>query len=110
MATHEAEYQPRSLHPLIRWAAFVGIALLGARRLLYAIFPDLLPSSAWGPEHWGAGLLINALFELVLLVFLLGVPYGIYRFRLRGGQTNARDLLTDCAAAVGLYVSALLWL
>ena len=110
MATNEAGYQPRTLHPLIRWATFTGIALLVVRRLVYVIFPDFVPSSAWRPESWWAGVLINAVFELMLLVFLLGVPFGIYFFRLRTGNTNARDLLIDCAGAVGLYLAALLLL
>ena len=110
MATNEAGYQPRTLHPLIRWAAFTGIALLVVRRLVYVIFPGFLPSSAWRPESWLAGTLANAVFELILLAFLLGVPFGIYFLRLRTGNTNARDLLIDCAATVGLYVAALLWL
>jgi hypothetical protein len=95
---------------LIRWAAFTGIALLAVRRLVYVTFPNLLPSSAWPPESWWAGLLANAVFELILLMFLLGVPIGIYFFRLRTGQTSGRDLLIDFAAAVGLYLAALLLL
>ena len=110
MATNEAGYRPRTLHPLIRWAAFTGIALLVVRRLVYVIFPDFLPSSAWRPESWLAGVLINAAFELILLVFLLGIPFCIYYFRLRTGNTNARDLLIDCGAAVSLYLAALLLL
>ena len=43
-----------------------------------------------------------------MLAFLLGVPCGIYFLRLRTGNTNARDLLIDCGAAVGLYLTALL--
>jgi hypothetical protein len=93
---------------LIRWAAFTGIALLVVRRWVYVKFPGFLPSSAWRPEHWLAGVLANAVFELVLLAFLLGVPFGIYFFRLRAGHTNARDLMIDCAAAAGLYLTALL--
>ena len=110
MAANEAGNQPRSIHPLIRWAAFTGIALLVVRRLVYVIFPNFLPSSAWRPESWWAGALANAVFELILLVFLLGVPFCIYRFRLRTGNTSVRDLLIDCAAAVGLYLTALLML
>jgi hypothetical protein len=110
VATNEAGYQPRTLHPLIRWAAFTGIALLVVRRLVYVIFPNFLPSSAWPPQLWWTGALLNAAFELILLVFLLGVPFGIYFFRLRTGNTNARDLMFDCAAAVGLYLTALLLL
>lgn len=107
MATNEAGYQPRTLHPPIRWAAFTGIALLVVRRLVYVIFPNFLPSSAWRPESWWAGLLANAVFELILLMFLLGVPFCIYFFRLRNGHTSARDLSIDCAAAVSLYLTAL---
>ena len=107
VATNEAGYQPRTLHPLIRWAAFTGIALLVVRRLLYVTFPNFLPSSRWQPASWWAGVLANAAFELVLLAFLLGVPFCIYFFRLRKGHTSARDLLIDCAAAVSLYLTAL---
>jgi hypothetical protein len=110
MATNEAGDHPRSIHPLTRWAAFAGIALLVVRRLLYLTFPNLLPSSAWRPESWGTGLLISALFELILLIVLLGVPFCICLFRLRTGHTTARDLLIDCAAAASLYLTALLLL
>ena len=110
MATNEVRYQPRTLHPLIRWAAFTGIALLVVRRLVYVIFPNFLPSSRWRPESWLAGVLANAVFELIMLAFLLGVPFCIYYFRLRTGNTSARDLSIDCAAAVGLYLAALLLL
>jgi hypothetical protein len=106
VATNEAGYQPRTLHPLIRWAAFTGIALLVVRRLVLT-FPNFLPSSAWPPEPWWAGVLANAVFELILLTFLLGVPFCIYFFRLRTGHTSVRDLLIDCAAAVSLYLAAL---
>ena len=106
MTTSEAEHQPRNLL-LIRWAAFTGIALLAVRRWVYATFPNFLPSSAWPRESWLAGVLASAAFELVLLVFLLGIPFCIYRFRLRAGHTGARDLLIDCAAAVSLYLAAL---
>ena len=61
----------------------------------------------WRPESWWAGVLTNAVFELVLLMFLLGVPFCIYFFRLRTGRTSVRDLLIDCAAAVTLYLTAL---
>jgi hypothetical protein len=105
VATSEAGNQPRTFYPLIRWAAFTGAALLVMRRLMYATFPNFLPSSAWRPESWWAGVLINAVFELILLMFLLGVPFGIYFFRLR--YTSARDLLIDCAAAMSLYLTAL---
>jgi hypothetical protein len=105
VARNEAGYQPRTIYPLIRWAAFTGVALLVMRRLVYATFPNFLPSSAWRPESWWAGLLINAVFELILLMFLLGVPFGIYFFRLR--YTSTRDLLIDCAGAVSLYLTAL---
>jgi hypothetical protein len=71
------------------------------------MFPTFLPSSLWPRESWQAGALANAAFELILLVFLLGVPFCIYRFRLRTGHTNARDLLIDCAAALSLYLAAL---
>jgi hypothetical protein len=110
VATNEAGDQPRTLHPLIRWAAFTGIALLVVRRSVYVMFPNFLPSSAWPPESWWAGVLASAVFELILLTLLLGVPFGIYYFRLRTGNTNARDLLIDCAATVGLYLAALLLL
>lgn len=110
MATNEAGYQPRTYHPLIRWAAFTGIALLVVRRLVYRTFPNFLPSSAWRPESWWAGLVVSAVFELILLVFLLGIPVCIYFFRLRSGDTSVRDLLIDCAAAVSLYLTALLLL
>jgi hypothetical protein len=110
VATNEAGYQPRALYPLIRWAAFTGIALLVVRRLVYVMFPNFLPSSAWPPESWWAGVLANAVFELILLTLLLGVPSGIYFLGLRKGHANARDLLIDCAAAVGLYLTALLLL
>jgi hypothetical protein len=83
------------------------IRLLVARRLVYATFPKFLPSSAWPQSSWLAGVLINAAFELILLMFLLGVPFCIYFFKLRTGHTNARDLLIDCAATVSLYLAAL---
>lgn len=54
--------------------------------------------------------MVSAVFELILLVFLLGVPFCIYFFRLRSGDTSVRDLLIDCAAAVSLYLTALLLL
>ncbi|MCX6627574.1 MAG: hypothetical protein NTW28_08095 [Candidatus Solibacter sp.] len=105
MAANEGEHQPRTLRPLTRWAAFTGIAFMVVRRLVYVIFPNFLPSSAWRPESWWAGVLINAVFELILLVLLMGVPFCIYFFRLR--YTSARDLLIDCAAAASLYLTAL---
>jgi hypothetical protein len=108
VATNEAGYQPRTIYRLIRWAAFTGIALLVVRRLVYVTFPNFLPSSRWPPESWWAGVLSNAVFELLLLMFLLGVPFCIYFFRLR--YTSARELLIDCAAAGGLYLTALLLL
>ncbi|MGD0773002.1 MAG: hypothetical protein ABSC05_09300 [Candidatus Solibacter sp.] len=37
----------------------------------------------------------------------MGVPFSIYFFSLRTGHTSARDLLIDCAAAGGLYLTAL---
>jgi hypothetical protein len=112
MATNEAgkhplTLHPLTLHPLTRWAAFTGIALLVVRRSVYVIFPNFLPSSAWRPESWWAGVLINAVFELILLVLLMGVPFCIYFFRLRTGNTSARNLLIDCAAAGSLYLTAL---
>jgi hypothetical protein len=55
-------------------------------------------------------LLGSAAFELILLIFLLGVPFCIYFFRLRTGHTSARDLLIDCTAAGSLYLTALLLL
>lgn len=106
VATNPSGYQPRTLHPLIRGAAFTGIVLLVMRRLLYVTFPQFLPSSAWRPEHWRAGVLADAFFELILLAFLLGVPVCIYRTR----QTSVRDLLIDCTAAASLYLTALLLL
>jgi hypothetical protein len=105
MAEDEAGFQPRTLHPLTRWAAFAGIALMVIRRLVYVTFPTFLPSSRWRPESWWAGVLITAVFELILLVVLIGVPFCIYFFRLR--YTSARDLLIDCAAALSLYLTAL---
>jgi hypothetical protein len=105
MATNEAGYQPRTLHRLTRWAAFAGIALMVVRRLVYVTFPNFLPSSAWRPEQWWAGVLITAVFELILLIVLLGVPFCIYFFGRR--YTGARDLLADCAAAGSLYLTAL---
>jgi hypothetical protein len=92
---------------LIRWAAFAGIAMIVVRRLVYRAFPDFLPSSAWRPELWGAGLLLSVAFELLLLTLLIGVPAGIYYFKLRTGAANARDLAIDCAAAGSLYLAAL---
>jgi hypothetical protein len=103
---NEVVYGSRTLHPLIRRAAFTGIALLVVRRLVYAIFPNFLPSSAWRPENWWAGALADASFELLVLVFLVGIPFCIYRTRHR----SARDVLIDCAATAGLYLSALLLL
>lgn len=102
--TNEAVHQPRTLHPLTRWAAFTGIAVMGVRRLVSVTFPNFLPSSAWRPESWRAGVLISAVFELILLMALVGVPFCIYFFRLR--YTSARDLLMDCAAAGSLYLTA----
>ena len=52
--------------------------------------------------------MINAVFELILLMVLMGVPFCIYFFRLR--YASARDLLIDCAAAGSLYLTALLLL
>ena len=108
MTTNEAGYQPRSLRPLIRWAAFTGIALLVMRRFLYATFPNLLPSSAWRRENWMAGLLASAAFDFIVLLLLTGVPLGIYYFGLRRGNTSARDLFIDCAAATGLFLATVL--
>jgi hypothetical protein len=105
MAMNEARCQP-----LIRWAAFTGVALLVVRRLVSVAFPNFLPSSAWRPESWWAGLLASAVFELILLMFLLGIPFCIYFFRLRSGNTSVRDLLIDCTAAGSLYLTALLLL
>jgi len=107
MATNESGSHSRTLHPLARWAAFTGIALLALRKLVSLTFPNAIPSNAWQPESWAAGLLISAVFELILLTLLLGIPLWIYYFRLRTGNTNARDLLIDCAAAVTLYLTAL---
>ena len=105
MATSEAGYQARTLRPMTRWAAFTGIALMVLRRWVYVTFPNFLPSSAWRPESWRAGVLIAAVFELILLIVLIGVPFCIYFFRQR--YTSARDLLIDCAAAGSLYLTAL---
>ena len=110
MPTNEAGSQSRARQTMIRLVAFTGIALLVVRRLIYVIFPNFLPSSRWRPESWVAAALANGLFELILLAFLLGVPLGIYFLRLRNGNTNARDLLIDCGAAVSLYLTALLLL
>jgi len=107
VATNQAGHLPRTFHPLTRWAAFAGIALLVLRKLVFAAFPDARPTSAWRPEFWWAGLLTTAFFELILFVLLLGVPVCIYRFRLRTGNINGRELLIDCAAAVSLYLTAL---
>jgi hypothetical protein len=97
----------QSLHALARWAACAGILLLALRKLLSLTFPNAIPSNAWQPESWAAGLLITALFELVLLTLLLGIPFWIYYFRLRTGNTTPRELVIDCAAAVTLYLMAL---
>ena len=94
-------------HPLARWAAFTGIALLALRKLVSLTFPNAIPSSAWRPESWTTGLLITAAFEFVLLTLLLAVPVCIYFFRLRARHANGRDLLIDCAAGVTLYLTAL---
>lgn len=91
---------------MIRWAAFTGVALLVAKRLTRAAFPNLLPSSSWQPEFWWRGLALEAIFVLLLLALLLGVPYCIFRSR----HASARDLLFDLAAAVSLYLSTLLLL
>ena len=107
MVTNEVGGQPRFLQPLVRGAAFTGIALLVLRRLLSAAFPGLLPSSAWRPGSWGAGLLLSAAFELLLLLLLLVVPVCIYFLRPRSANTLARDLWINCSAAVGLYLTAL---
>ena len=106
VVTNEVGDQPRFLQPVIRWAAFSGIALLVLRRLVYATFPGFLPSSAWRPGSWGAGLLLTAAFELLLVLLLLGVAVCMY-FGLRSAHTRARDLWIDCSAAVGLYLTAL---
>ena len=110
LVTNEAGYKPQNPHRLIRWAAFTGIALLVVRRLTYVTFPNLLPSNAWRPESWWAGVLADAVFELILLTFLLGVPFCIYFFSRRPAHTSVRDLLINCAAAVSLYLTALLLL
>jgi hypothetical protein len=75
------------------------------RRLLYILFPNFLPSSAWPPESWRKAVLIDAVFELILLAVLISVPFCIYFFRLR--YTKSRDLLIDSAAAGSLYLTAL---
>jgi hypothetical protein len=105
VTTTEARYLP-----LIRWAAFTGIALLALRKFVHLAFPNFLPSSAWPRESWRTGLLADAAFELCLLILLLAVPFSIYYFRLRKGHTTARDLLIDCAAAAALYLTTLLLL
>lgn len=87
-----------------------GHSLLAVRRLVSVTFPNFLPSSAWRPESWRAGVLASAVFDLILLMFLLGVPFCIYFFRLRTGHTSVRDLLIDCTAAGSLYLTALLLL
>jgi hypothetical protein len=110
VTTNEAGYLPRTVQPLIRWAAFTGAGLLAVRRLIYLLFPTFLPSSAWPRESWLAGVLVNAAFELVVFTLLLAVPFGIYYFRLRRGDTSGRDLAIDCAAAASLYLTALLFL
>lgn len=107
VATNDAGYLPRTRQRLIRWAAFTGIALLVVRRLVYATFPNFLPSRAWRPESWWTGVLINGVFELILLMVLIGVPFCIYFFKLRTGHTSARDLLIDCTAAGSLYLTTL---
>jgi hypothetical protein len=98
-------YQPRTIHPLARWAAFAGIALMVVRSLVYRTFPNFLPSSAWPQKSWNEGVLISAVFELILLMVLVGVPFCIYFFRLR--YKGVRDLLIDCAVAGSLYLTAL---
>jgi hypothetical protein len=74
--------------------------------LVSVTFPNFLPSNAWRPESWWAGLLASAVFELALLMFLLGVPLCIYFFRPRAGHESVRDLLIDCASAASLYLTA----
>ena len=107
MAANEAGFHSRALPPLARWAAFTGIALLALRKVVSVTFPNAIPSNAWRPESWAAGLVMAAAFELLLLALLLAVPVCIYFFRLRSGNTNGRDLLIDCAAAATLYLAAL---
>ena len=51
--------------------------------------------------------MLNAVFELILLMVLIAVPLCIYFFRLRNRHTSARDLLIDCAAAGSLYLTTL---
>jgi hypothetical protein len=105
MAVNEAGHQQRTFHPLVRWVAFTVIALMVVRKLVYVTFPSFLPSSAWRPETWRAGLLISVISEFILLLVLLGVPFCIYYFRRR--YTSARDLLIDCAAAGSLFLTVL---
>ena len=110
MLTHAEGYEARNVHPMIRWAAFTGIALLIVRRFVYATFPNVLPSARWPRESWVTGTILTMAFEAFVIALLLGVPYSIYRFRLRRGETNGRDLMIDCGAAGTLYLAALLLL
>jgi hypothetical protein len=105
MVMNEARYRPQTLHPLARWAAFTGIALLVVRRAARIAFPNLLPSNTWRPESWWIGVLIEGAFDLILLL-LLAVPFCIYRSR----HASVRDLLLDSAAAVSLCLAAVLLL
>jgi hypothetical protein len=105
MVSNETGSQLRSIHPPARWVAFAGIFFMVLRSLVYKAFPTFLPSSAWGPGAWREGVWIAAVFELILLTALIGVPICIYYFRSR--YTSSRDLLLDCAAAGTLYLTAL---
>ena len=99
MVSSETESQVRAIHPPIRWVALAGIFFMVLRSLVYKIFPSFLPSSAWRPETWGEAVWIAAVFELILLTVLIGVPFCMYYFRSR--YTNSRELMLDCAAAAG---------
>jgi hypothetical protein len=105
MVSSETGSQLRSIHPPTRWVAFGGICFMVLRSMVYKVFPNFLPSSGWRPEAWREGVWIAAVFELILLTALIGVPFCIYYFRSR--YTSSRDLLLDCAAAGTLYLTAL---
>jgi len=107
MVTNDVGFRPaRPFIRQVRWAAFTGIALLVVRRLARVLFPNLLPSNSWRPESWWTGFLIDATFDLILLLLLLAVPFCIYRSR----HASVRDLLLDVAATVSLYLAAVLLL
>ena len=106
MAKDELRSEAHSLHALIRWAALTGVLLLLLKKVVRAALPNLLPSNSWRPEFWWRGFAMEATFELLLLVLLLGLPYCMFRSRHR----SARDLLLDFAAVVSLYGATLLLL